>query len=94
MIKTIIAVVILIGAVLFVPVWVQAVLFVATLFVVRQQLLLVVPAIVADVVYAPTISLTHLKMTTIALVLVGISYIIRTQTRLGESRITYVSIKK
>lgn len=53
MLRTSIAVGILIGATFFTPVWLQICLYVIFLFVVRYRIALVIPALVADAWYAP-----------------------------------------
>lgn len=95
MIRTISILFVLLAAVLWLPVWVQIVLFAcAVVVVVRYRFALLVPAIIADALYAPTVSLLHLKLTVVVGVMIGLWYLLVTQTRLGESAIAYVSIKK
>ena len=92
MTRAIVAVLCLLAAVLWLPVWVQFILFVFGIAVVQYRLMLLVPAIVADVIYAPRPSLLHMNMTLIVGGMLIIWYLLMTQTRLGESH--YVSIKK
>ncbi|MBP6904891.1 MAG: hypothetical protein KBB91_02450 [Candidatus Pacebacteria bacterium] len=97
MIQTILAIVVLLGAVLWLPVWVQIVFFILATVVVRHRLLLLVPAIVADVMYAPnpSFAIEHFIMTGIVLGMLLVWYVVVHQTRLGESaQDLYVSIKK
>lgn len=94
MIRTISILFVLLAAVLWLPVWVQIVLFACAVVVVRYRFALLVPAIIADALYAPTVSLLHLKLTVVVGVMIGLWYLLVTQTRLGESAIAYVSIKK
>lgn len=85
MIRTIVALIALIISILWLPLWVQFGLFVIAVLVVRYRILLLVPAVFADALYAPTsaLSLGHFKMTMIIGALLVIWYIVATQTRLG-----------
>ena len=94
MIRTITIFFVLLAAVLWLPVWVQIVLFACAVVVARYRFALLVPAIIADALYAPTVSLLHLKLTVVVGAMIGLWYLLVTQTRLGESAIAYVSIKK
>ncbi len=96
MIRTFCVIAILIGIVLWTPVWLQLLAFVLAVFLVRYRLLLFVPALVADALYAPTLSHTWTSLigahTTVLIVgvFLAIWYIITTQTRIG----TYYAISK
>jgi hypothetical protein len=94
MIRTIAAVIVLLGAILWSPVWVQLILFACAIVLVRYRAVLLIPAIVSDVLYAPTPSLAHMKCTLVVAAMIGVWYLLMTQTRLGESALAYVSIKK
>lgn len=97
MIQTILASVGLLAAVLWLPVWVQVVLFVLAVLVLPYRLLLLIPAIVADVVYAPStnFALEHFIMTGIVGGMLVIWYVIVHETRLGQStQHSYAAIKK
>lgn len=85
MIRTIVALLILIISILWLPLWVQIGLFVVAVLVVRYRVLLLVPAVFADALYAPTsaLSVGHFKMTMLVGALLIIWYIVATQTRLG-----------
>jgi hypothetical protein len=97
MIWSIFATIGLLGAVLWLPVGVQIALFVLVVLVFPYRLMVLIPAIVADVVYAPssTFAINHLIMTGIVAGMLAIWYVIVHKTRLGEPSLhTYVSIKK
>ncbi len=85
MIRTIIALILLIISILWLPLWVQIGLFVVAVLVVRYRTLLIVPAVFADALYAPTstLSVGHFKVTMVVAALLVIWYIVATQTRLG-----------
>lgn len=83
MIRTIGAVVVLLGAVLFLPLWVQGVLFVVALIVVKHKSALVIPAIVADVLYRPGgWSIGHSMTTLVVLGAIFLYWFLVTRTRI------------
>lgn len=84
MIRTILITIGLVAAVLWLPLWVQIVLFCVGLLVVRYRLTLFIPAILADVLYAPQPSLIFCKMTVLVTTLLVIWWILIHKTRLGE----------
>jgi len=85
MIRTAIAVVLLFGAIIWLPLWVQIGLLVIAVVVVPYQLVLFVPAAFADALYAPGgISITHLKYTLMTAVLMILYWAIMTKTRITE----------
>ncbi len=84
MFRTILIVIGLIAAVLWLPLWVQLILLSVALFVTPYRLGLFVPAIISDVLYAPTSSILHFKMTAIVACLLVVWWIIMHRTRLGE----------
>lgn len=84
MIKTIIAVIVLIAAVLWMPLWVQLILFCVAVLLVQYRLALFMPAILADVLYAPQPSIIYCKMTVLVAALVILWWFVMTKTRIGE----------
>lgn len=84
MIRTILIVIGLIVAVLWLPFWVQLILFCLAILITPYRLLLFVPAVFADVLYAPRPSLVYCKMTILVAVLLIIWWIVMNKTRLGE----------
>lgn len=82
MIRTLIGVVLAIATVLWLPFWFQVVFFVVAVLILPYRLFLLIPAIVADAVYAPVHTLAHLKMTFLVAAMLIIWYVIVTQTRL------------
>ncbi|HWC57755.1 MAG TPA: hypothetical protein VG621_02300 [Candidatus Paceibacterota bacterium] len=87
MLRTIIAIIVLTAAVVWTPIWIQMTLFAVAIMLVRYRLLLVIPALVSDVLYAPTTSLdiSHFKLTGIVVVCLLVWYGVATQTRLINS---------
>ena len=86
MVRTLIAVLVLIGAVLWTPIWFQIALFVFAIVLIPYTLALLFPAIVSDVLYAPTDSLKlgNLTMTLIVVAMVVVWTIIMQQTRISH----------
>lgn len=86
MIRTVVAVVALVIAVLFMPLWVQLVLFVLAVWVVPYRLPILAPAVLADVLYQPTgaLSINVLTMTLVVAVLILLRWLLLTQTRFGS----------
>lgn len=84
MIRSIVAVFVLIGAVLWTPVWFQLVLFVLAVAFLSKKALFLIPAIVADVLYAPhaSLSLHNLKMSMIVGAMILVWVVIMQQTRI------------
>ncbi len=85
MIRTILAVIACTAAVLWLPVWVQIGVFVAVVFFARYRLALLIPAVYADVLYAPTHSFKYFTMTFITLAMLIAWFLISTKTRMGEA---------
>jgi hypothetical protein len=54
MIRTIIGVIILIGAVLWLPIWIQLALFAVAVVLLQYRYAVLIPAIMGDALYAPT----------------------------------------
>ena len=86
MIRTAIVVLVLIGAVCFLPLWVQVLLCIVGLLAVRYYSALIIPAIVSDVLYAPTAHLTfsQMKLTILTSVVVALYWFVLHKTRIGE----------
>ena len=85
MIRTAIAIVLLLAAIVWLPFWVQVVLFVVAIVLVPYRLALFIPAAVADALYAPGgISLSHVKYTVLVAVGMIVYWALMTKTRVGE----------
>lgn len=84
MIRTILAMLGLIAAVLWLPLWVQLILFCVAVLLVRYRLALFVPAVLADVLYAPQPNIIYCKMTVLVGVLIILWWVVMTKTRIGE----------
>lgn len=86
MLRTSIAIIILIGATFFVPFWLQGLLYVVCLFVVRYRLVLIIPAIIADAWYAPEHRLTIAdnKMLLLVLGMVALFTLVVRTTRISQ----------
>lgn len=92
MIKVLISVVIAICAIFWLPLWAQLAIFCMLIIITPYRFLLLVPAIMADALYAPSgISILHAKYTLFVLVLLLLWWVITTKTRLRE---VYVLEKK
>ena len=72
--RTLVAILILLAAILFLPVWVQIVFFVLAVLGVHYRIALIIPAIISDIVYAPNtqFSVYNFKMTILVVVLLVI----------------------
>ena len=88
--STIVVGVFLIAAVIWLPVWVQLVLFGLAVVWCRYRAIFLIPALVADMLYAPerTLSMHHLKMTIIVAVCIIIRVAIRRMTRIGYDKVS------
>ncbi len=86
MVRTIIALLILIVATFFAPIWLQGLLYVACLFIVRYRLVLIIPAIIADAWYAPEHHLTvsDNKMLLLVLGMVALFTVVVRTTRISQ----------
>lgn len=84
MIRTIILVALLICAVLWLPVWIQLGLFALAILVGPYRFFMIIPAIVSDALYAPSLhfSLTGHWMTLIVLALLGLHWFIMKKLRI------------
>jgi hypothetical protein len=88
MIRTIIALLVLCAAILWLPLAVQMALFVVAIILVPYRLAILVPAVFSDALYGPasTLSIGQLKMTILVLVLLLVHWFIRTHTRIRYGR--------
>lgn len=86
MIRTIVGLIVIIASILWLPLWLQIGLFVIAMITLSYRVLLLIPAIVADALYAPTqrLTITHFKMTAVVSVLLILWYLVVSQTRLGN----------
>lgn len=85
MIRTAVFVVLLCGAIIWLPVWLQLVGFVVGTIFTPYRLTLFIPAILADTLYAPTMSgVFFLQYTLIVTLLLIVHWVISTKTRIGE----------
>jgi len=77
MLRTIIGILLLLLAVLWLPVWLQVVLFVAAILIGPYRFFFVIPAIISDALYAPGTawSLTAHWMTLLVLALLAIYWL-------------------
>ncbi len=84
MIRTIIGIVLLLGAILWLPLWAQIVLFALAILIVPHRFFLVIPAIVSDALYAPGSHLTFTShwMTLLVLAMLGLHFIITKSLRI------------
>lgn len=85
MIRATVALLTIISAVIWLPVWAQLGLFVVAILLVKYRLVMLIPAIFADALYAPTVHLSifNFKMTIFVLTLLLIYWLVITQTRIG-----------
>ena len=86
MIRTIIGVVVLLCAILWLPLWLQLVLFALAVILVPYRVALLVPAIVSDALYAPTahFSLYSHWLTLIVLAMLGIHWFVIRKMRVNS----------
>lgn len=86
MVRTSIAILILIAAVLWAPLWLQGLLLLLAMFSVRHRVFLLIPAIFADALYAPTrgVGISMFQVTVLVLVVLLIHFLVTTQTRVAE----------
>ncbi len=85
MIRTLVVVACLTAAVLWLPVWGQVLMLIAGFLLARYKVALLVPAIISDVLYAPTgtLAVGNLKATLLVGIILIAWYSIATQTRFG-----------
>jgi hypothetical protein len=92
MIRALISIAIAICAIFWLPLWAQFAIFGILIIITPYRFLLLLPAIVADALYAPSgTSITHAKYTIFVFVLLLLWWVITTKTRLRE---VYVLEKK
>ncbi len=86
MVRTFIILSILCGAVVWTPLWVQIILLAVAIIVVRHRVFLILPAILADALYAPTRAFDlGIFQTTLAVAgILFIHWVVTSQTRFGE----------
>jgi hypothetical protein len=85
-IRTVIAILVLFVVVTFLPWWFQLPLFLLAVLFVPYRVALYVPALYADILYAPThtLSVMHLLMTLILTGFIILRWFIATKTRLAN----------
>ncbi len=86
MVRSLIAMLALIAAVLWTPLWFQCVLVALAVVFLPKKALFLIPAIISDVLYAPTgaLRLGNLKLTLIAGAMIIIWLIFIRQTRIAH----------
>lgn len=86
MIRSILAVILLVGAVLWAPLWFQCVLFVVCIAFLPKKVLFLIPAIISDALYAPTsgVSIATFKMTMIVIAMLLVWLALMQQTRISH----------
>ncbi len=83
MIRTIVGVILLIAAVVWLPIWVQLVLFALAISILPYRYFVLIPAIISDALYAPSTYfsfLTHWS-TLIVLAMLGIQWYVMKKMR-------------
>jgi len=85
MIRSLCILVFLVCAVLWAPLWFQLTLFVLAVVLAPYKLFFLLPAILADILYAPTsnLSIGNFTMTLIVGTLIGIWFVLIEYTRLS-----------
>ena len=91
MIRTILWTILIGVSVLWMPVWFQITLFIFAIVFLPYRLVLLIPAIFADALYATNTSLTlgHFKMTFLIGAMIVLWYVIVTQTRLTTTHVQH-----
>ena len=86
MVRTILLVLVLCAAVLFVPLWCQLVFFAVALFVTPYRIALLIPAFLADAWYTPThsVGIASNMMVVGALVAIGLFEVLVRTTRISQ----------
>lgn len=85
MLKTVCAVIVVLMATIWLPIWIQILLYIIAVFVLPYQFLLLIPALYADALYAPHggISLSmHLYTVGVAILLM-VRWVLVHKTRIG-----------
>ena len=83
MIRTIVGVILLIAAVLWLPIWIQVVLFAIGVILLKYRFYVLIPAIIGDALYAPSthFSLSGHWLTLIVLAMLGIHWYVMKKMR-------------
>lgn len=83
MVRTIVGVIILLLAVMWLPVWLQLALFAVAVIVAPYRLFLLIPAIISDAWYAPSMrfSLSAHWLTLVVLAMIGIHWYVMKKMR-------------
>lgn len=86
MVRTLIALIVLFLATFLLPFWVQIILYVVAIFLVRYHVLLLIPALFADAWYAPSreLSFANNKTSLVVLGLIIVYLFIMSTTRIKE----------
>lgn len=86
MIRTLLVIAALGISVLFLPLWIQLILFFIAVWVSPYRLLIVIPALFADVLYSSTgaLGINTMLMTLVVLVVILIRWLLLTQTRFAN----------
>lgn len=85
MLKVIAALILSFSTIFFMPFWVQLVSFFVLIFVTPYRFLLLIPAIFADIFYAPKIDgIFFAKYTVFVFVLILLHWLIVTKTRIRD----------
>lgn len=73
-------------ATIFLPFWLQAILYVLALFVIPNKIFLILPAIIADAWYSPvrTFSFENNKTTLFVIALLFVYFLIVNNTRISQ----------
>ncbi len=87
MIRTLIGIILLIVAVLWLPLWVQLILFALVIVTDPNRLLVLIPAIISDALYAPgsVWNLSHHIVVLIVLAALGLHYFIVRKLRVRST---------
>jgi hypothetical protein len=85
MIRTIAGIVVLILAILWLPIWLQIMLFAIAVTILPYRFFVLAPAIIGDALYAPTMqfSLTAHWLTLIVLTMLGIQWFVAKKMRVN-----------
>lgn len=84
--KTVLFVLFLIAAVLWLPIYVQVICFILAIILIKYNTFILFPAILADSIYAPTtnFSFFNFKLTLLVGFLILIHWFFITKTRIGS----------
>lgn len=86
MIRSLIGVLILLGACFWLPVWAQISLFVGAVFLLPNRWIFILPAVFYDTLYSPTntLSFSNFKMTIIAFIAIVVCELMIRNMRIGD----------